>query len=109
MQREGRLAKHFGSFEKLRQVCPDNMVHGKKEDEGYGYLPDIDISVQGQESNAACHSVIELARSLRIELDTSVIWRPKDKTTFPGERSPLTIRSQQTQDAIAAVAETVAS
>ena len=46
MQREGRLVKHFGSFEKLRQVCPDTMVHGKKEDEGYGYLPDIDISVQ---------------------------------------------------------------
>ena len=101
--------KLFGSFEKLRQVCPDNMVQGKKEDEGYGYLPDIDISVRGQESNAACHSVIELARSFRIELDTSVIWRPKDKTTFPGEQGRLTIRSQWTQYAITATAEAVAS
>ena len=24
--------KLFGSFEKLRQVCPDNIVHRKKED-----------------------------------------------------------------------------
>ena len=55
--------KHFGSFEKLRQVCLDNMVHGKNEDEGYGYLPDIDISVQGQEPYAACRSVIVVARS----------------------------------------------
>ncbi len=101
--------KLFGSFKKLRQVCPDNIVHRKNEDEGYGYLPDINISVQGEESNAACRSVIVLARSLRIEIDTSIIWRPKDKTTFPSERSQLTIRSQQAQDAITAVAETVAS
>ena len=101
--------KLFGSFEKLRQVCPDNIVHRKKEDKRYGYLPDINISVQEQESNAACRSVIVLARSLRIEIDTSIIWRPKDKTTFPGERSQLTIRSRQAQDAITAVAETVAS
>ena len=62
--------KLFGSFEKLRQVCPDNIVHRKKEDKRYGYLPDINISVQGEESNAACRSVIVLARSLRIEIDT---------------------------------------
>ena len=53
--------KHFGRLEKLRHVCLDNMVQGKKEGVGYGYLPDIDISVQGQESNAAGRSVIVLA------------------------------------------------
>ena len=42
-----RGMKHFGSFEKLRKVCPINIVQGKKEDEGYSYLSDIDISVQG--------------------------------------------------------------
>ena len=46
-----RGMKHFGSFEKLRKVCPINIVQGKKEDEGYSYLSDIDISVQGQDSN----------------------------------------------------------
>ena len=40
--------KLFGSFEKLCQVCPDNIVHRKKEDKRYGYLPDINISVQGR-------------------------------------------------------------
>ena len=79
----------FGSFEKLRQVCPDNMVQGKKEDEGYGYLPDIDISVQGEESNAACHSVIVLARSLRIELDTVRYLASEGQDHLPRRTEPV--------------------
>ena len=84
-------------------------MQGTTEDEGYGYLPDINISVQGQESNAACRSVIVLAQSLGRGLDIAFMWRPKDKTTFPDEQGRLTIRSQHTQNAITAVAEAVAS
>ena len=76
---------------------------------GYGYLPDIDISVQGK--NPMRHVIASSCwrEASGSSLTLSVIWRPKDKTTFPGERSPLTIRSRQAQDAITAVAETVAS
>ena len=49
-----RLAmKRVGTFDELRKLCPVNMVSGCKEDEGYDHLPEIDISVQGQDSNGA--------------------------------------------------------
>ena len=89
-----RGMKHFGSFEKLRKVCPINIVQGKKEDEGYSYLSDIDISVQGQDSNGASRGIITLAQSLRIALDITFIWRLKDKAAYPGEQGRLTIRGR---------------
>ena len=38
--------KRVGTFEKLQQLCPVNMVRGRKDDEVFSYLPEIDISVQ---------------------------------------------------------------
>ncbi len=103
-----RAMKRLGSFEKLQQVCPVNMVRGRKGDEGYGYLPDIDVSVQGQDSNAACRGVVVLAQSLGIAIDIAFMWRAKDKAAFPGERGRLTIRGRQAQDTAPALAEAVA-
>ena len=40
-----RAMKRARSFEKLHQLCPVNMVKGRKEDEGFSYLAEIDISV----------------------------------------------------------------
>ena len=87
---------HFSSFEKLRQACPVNIVQGKKDDEGYGYLPEIDISVQGQDSNGACRGIVTLAQRLGIGLDISFMWRLKDKAAFPGQRGRLTIHKRRT-------------
>src|ERR1700722_12593596 len=59
-----RAMKQVGTFEKLQKVCPVNMVKGRKEDEGYSYLPDIKVSVQGQDSNAACRTLVTAAQPL---------------------------------------------
>ena len=67
------------------------MVRGEKDDDGYGYMPDIDISIQGQDSNAACRAAVLLAQSLNISLEIAFMWRPKDKAAFPGERCRLTV------------------
>jgi len=86
-----RTSKHIDSFELLRKTCPANMVQGRKEDDGYSYLPEIDISVQGQDSNAACRAIVALAQNLGIGVDITFMWRPKDKAAFPGERGRLYI------------------
>jgi hypothetical protein len=56
-----------GSFEKLSQVCPINMVLGKKEDNGFVHLPEIDVSVQGQDANSINFSATKVM----------LIWRPR--------------------------------
>lgn len=87
-----RLArKHVSSVEELRILCPANMVAGRKEDDGYSYLPDINLSVQGQDANAACRNSVAIAKEVGIELDVRFMWRHKRGAAHPGERGRLTI------------------
>ena len=87
-----RLAmKRAGTFEKLQKLCPVNMVKGRKEDEGYGYLSDIDVSVQGQDSNGACRAVVTAAQALGLALEIGFMWRHKEGADHPGERARIQI------------------
>ncbi|WP_375567600.1 T4SS efffector SepA family protein [Oceaniradius stylonematis] len=86
-----RAMKRVGSFEELHRTCPVNMVKGRKEDEGYGYLPEIDISVQGQDANGACRAVVTAAQALGMSLDLGFMWRLKETAAHPGERGRIRI------------------
>lgn len=56
--------KSLVDFRKMHQLCPVNMVQGRGKDEGYDYLEEVNISVQGQDANAACLSVMTVAQGL---------------------------------------------
>lgn len=86
-----RAKARVGNYEKLRQICPVNIVKGKKEDEGYSHLPDIGVSVQGQDANGACRAVVMAAQALGIGLDIGFMWRLKEAAAFPGERARIRI------------------
>ena len=49
----------------IHRVCSINVTEGKKTDEGYRFLDDINLSVQGQDSNAACRGIVTMSRHLR--------------------------------------------
>jgi hypothetical protein len=89
MLRRGKAS--VGTYEKLRQICPVNMVKGRKEDEGYSYLSDIGISVQGQDANGACRAAVVAAQTLGIELEIGFMWRLKEAAAFPGERARIRV------------------
>ena len=80
-------------YEDVRVLCPVNMVRGRKEDEGYSYLSEIDLSVQGQDSNAACRAIVTTARGLGIGMDIGFMWRPKDGAAHPGERARIVLNA----------------
>ena len=86
-----RAMKRVGTFDELRRLCPVNMVKGRKEDEGYTYLPDIDVSVQGQDANGACRTVVTAAQGLGIAIEIGFMWRHKESAAYPGERARLQI------------------
>jgi hypothetical protein len=90
-----RAMKRLGRFEDLRKLCPVNIVKGRKGDEGYSYLADIDVSVQGQDANAACRTVVTAAQGLGIELDIGFMWRPKEGAAHPGERARIKIEGSR--------------
>lgn len=100
-----RRAMHtYRDFDKVRLLCPVNMVQGQKEDEGYGYLADIDISIQGQDANAACHAISRLAQALGLSVDIGFVWRQKMGAAFPGIRGRLKIESSKQMRAAAQAA-----
>jgi hypothetical protein len=78
------------------------MVKGRKDDEGYGYLPDIDVSVQGQDANAACRAIVVAAQGLGIGVDVGFMWRPKEGAAHPGERARLTVEAKTAVQSAAA-------
>lgn len=86
-----RAMKEVKSYEKLRQICPVNMVKGRKTTDGYNHLPDIDISVQGQDANGACRGIVTAAQALGIAVDIGFMWRHKEGAAYPGERARLKI------------------
>lgn len=75
----------------LRRLCPANMVCGRKTDEGYTHLAEIDISVQGLSANEACAALTVTARALGIGLEVAFMWRAKDGAAHPGERGRLRV------------------
>lgn len=86
-----RAMREVKDFDKLRKICPVNMMKGKKTDEGYNHLADIDVSVQGQDANGACRGIITAAQALGIAVDIGFMWRHKDGAAFPGERARLQV------------------
>lgn len=89
-----RAMERVGGFEELHRICPVNMVKGRKEDEGYGYLPEIDVSVQGQDANGACRAVVTAAQALGMSLDIGFMWRLKESAAHPGERGRIRLSSR---------------
>ena len=86
-----RAMRRLGSFERLRQLCPVNMVEGRKEDEGYGYLAEFDFSVQGQDANGACRAMVTAAQGLGMELEIGFMWRLKEAAAYPGQRARVEV------------------
>jgi hypothetical protein len=91
-----RSMKQVGAFDKLKQLCPVNIVKGRKDDEGYTHLSDINVSVQGQDANGACRAVVTAAQGLGIAVDIGFMWRHKEGAAHPGERARLQVAGRKT-------------
>ena len=72
------------SPEELRRVIIINFVPYKKEDEGYRFLPETNLSVQGQDSNNAWKGIFHIAKQLGVPVDVEFVWRNKEDAEFPG-------------------------
>jgi hypothetical protein len=83
-------AKKLGDFDKVRKLAAVNIVKGEKNDEGYHFLPDAGLSVQGQDANAAWRGAVFIAQNLKLTVEVSFLWRNKEGAQHPGE--PGTMR-----------------
>lgn len=68
----------------VKRLVIVNSKVGRKEDEGYRFLPDVGLSVQGQDANAAWKAALHIAKNLGCEIDVLFAWRNKEDAAFPG-------------------------
>lgn len=83
------------SADELKQFVIVNFVNGKKDDDGYRFIPDIGISVQQQDANAAWRATCHIAQRLGVSLLVTFTWRQKEGAAFPGEIGKLSVCEKQ--------------
>jgi hypothetical protein len=87
-----RLAKaKTKSNADLKKLMIVNFVEGQKSDEGYRFLSDIGLSVQGQDANGAWKGTCHVAQQLNCKLNATFIWRDKEGAAFPGVTGQFSI------------------
>lgn len=77
------------SFDAVRHASGANIRQGRYEENGFHYLPDIDISVQGVDANIAWDHSLGLARHLRVAIEVRFEWRSKEGAARPGQKGIL--------------------
>ena len=81
-----------GSVQGLRKVAAANVVEGRKEDEGYKFVPDHGFSYQGLSAEDSVKIVFRCAKELKINFFAEFEWRSKEQAYRPGERARLEYR-----------------
>ncbi|QLC22791.1 hypothetical protein HFP51_11735 [Parasphingopyxis sp. CP4] len=63
-----------------------NSQTGKREDSGFKYLQEVDISVQGQDANGAWRQAYQIASGLGIDVEVHFHWQNTPSAQMPGIR-----------------------
>jgi hypothetical protein len=89
-----RAKQHAKNTDDLHRLIIVNFAVGKREGEGFEYLPEADLSVQGQDANDAWRCINHIAQQLKLPVDIVFVWRQKPKAAFPGETGRLVVTPQ---------------
>lgn len=74
------------SLDALRHISAANIRTGRYEGEGFAYIADADISVQGQDSSQAWECSYAIAKELGFPIEVVVEWYNKEGAAYPGEQ-----------------------
>jgi hypothetical protein len=68
----------------IQSTLSVNSVVGEKDFNGYKFLPDVGISVQGQDANSAWRQTYELATTIGAAVEVEFVWQNNPKAAMPG-------------------------
>jgi hypothetical protein len=70
---------------KLRQAIAINYADGEKSDNGYRYIPEAGVSIQGQDANYAWKATAQLVKATGLNVHLVFQWEDKDQAARPGQ------------------------
>ncbi|MCC5666582.1 hypothetical protein LC653_22505 [Nostoc sp. CHAB 5784] len=74
------------SVEELMKLTLAHVVKGEKINSGFHYLPEVNISIQGVDSNLAWRNTLHLMKNLKMPIEIYFEWRDKEGAAYPGEK-----------------------
>ncbi|WP_148220315.1 T4SS efffector SepA family protein [Nostoc punctiforme] len=77
------------SVEELIKLTLAHIVKGEKINSGFHYLPEVNISIQGVDSNLAWRNTLHLMKNLKMPIEIYFEWRDKEGAAYPGEKGKL--------------------
>ncbi|BAZ52800.1 hypothetical protein NIES4103_54650 [Nostoc sp. NIES-4103] len=77
------------SVEDLLELTPFHVVPGEKNEDGFRYLPEINISVQGVGANVAWCKTLYLMKKLKLPIEIYFKWGNEEGAAYPGEKGKL--------------------
>ncbi len=87
-----RAASKVGSIDELVDLIPVPCTKGRKEDNGYKFLSDVGISVQGQDANSAWKAIYALAASFHFAIEVTFTWQNTPKAAAPNTSGSFVVQ-----------------
>ena len=77
--------------EEIKALMVVNHEVGEKTKDGYKYIEEAGISVQGQDADHAWKQVYALANELGFDVEVVWTWSANEKAALPGQRGSFTL------------------
>lgn len=88
-----RIAIERGhSVASLKQSVPAHIRAGRVSDNGYRYVAEADVSVQGVAADVAWRAVIEIAKLMREPVAVMFEWRDKEGAAHAGQTGQMVFK-----------------
>jgi hypothetical protein len=78
------------NLKEVLKALPINSKEGSKTDNGYYYLEDVGLSLQGQDSNGAWKAIHAIATTFGIPVEVTFAWQANQKAFSPNSTGVLT-------------------
>lgn len=89
-----KVAERGMSPEALKGHILANSIVGKKDDDGYKYLSDVGLSVQGQDANGAWKTVYHLVSTFNLPVEVTFAWQNNPKAAVPNTTGSFTVNAK---------------
>lgn len=85
-----RIAGGKVKGDQLKEMLLSNYVDGEATaQQGYRFIKEAGLSVQGQAANPAWKAIYHLVKTLGLTLDVVFMWEDKPKAAFPGKTARM--------------------
>jgi hypothetical protein len=79
----------LGDLGFVKKITRSNIIIGRRDDNGFQYISDINLSIQNVDADKAWRNALHLAQKLGLDISVEFEWPDTDGAAMPGKRGRL--------------------